>query len=209
MQGTAGYVLPRYNNKLYFAIKQGEHFGHVDLANDKEYLKNHKTGKKKKKKNQPVVVLVRMFTVQAQENCDLLTMTLEDLDKMNVEFPLIAKELMDDAAEKLNKEVGTKINAIREQELLLAKKSSDLKSKFSAAFLSGLHRTLQIVETEKQQQEQSMAAGGPGGAGQSKSGLHSASGVQRGKTMNRNSTVNFKSPKGFSNRKSEAALSHN
>ena len=80
----------------------------------------------------------------------MLTMTLEDLDKMNVEFPLIAKELMDDAAERLNKEVGTKINAIREQELLISKKSSDLKSRFSAAFLSGLHRTIQNVETERQ-----------------------------------------------------------
>jgi hypothetical protein len=29
----------------------------------------------------------------------LLTMTLEDLEKMNQEFPNIAKELMDDAAD--------------------------------------------------------------------------------------------------------------
>jgi CRP-like cAMP-binding protein len=58
-----------------------------------------------------------MFTIQAQETCDLLTMTLEDLEKMNQEFPNIAKELMDDATDRLNKSVAIKVNCIREQEL--------------------------------------------------------------------------------------------
>lgn len=112
-------------------------------------------------------------------------MTLEDLDKMNVEFPPLAKELMDDAADRLNKEVGTKINAIREQELLISKKSSDLKSRFSAAFLSGLHRTIQIVETERQQQDSAVSPSG------------NKSGLQRTTTLNnlnrRKSMVGFKS----------------
>jgi hypothetical protein len=30
--GLAAYVLPRYENKPYVMIEQGEHFGHVDLA---------------------------------------------------------------------------------------------------------------------------------------------------------------------------------
>lgn len=31
VKGTAAYVLPRYSNRAYVDIKQGEHFGHVDL----------------------------------------------------------------------------------------------------------------------------------------------------------------------------------
>lgn len=31
VNGLAGYVLPRYNNKVYIDILKGEHFGHVDL----------------------------------------------------------------------------------------------------------------------------------------------------------------------------------
>lgn len=69
-------------------------------------------------------------------------MTLEDLEKMNQEFPNIAKELMDDASDKLNKSVAIKVNCIREQELQLARKSQDLRSRLSVAFLSGLHKTM-------------------------------------------------------------------
>ena len=76
-------------------------------------------------------------------------MNLEDLSKMNIEFPMIAKELLDDAADRLNKYVAIKVNVIREQELALSRKSKDLRSKLSAAFLSGLHKTLQNLETEK------------------------------------------------------------
>ena len=75
-------MLPRFNNKVYIDIEKGDHFGHVDLANDRDYFKNQKLNKKKKKKQQQVTLL-RMFTIQAQETCDLLTMTLEDLEKMN------------------------------------------------------------------------------------------------------------------------------
>jgi hypothetical protein len=36
----------------------------------------------------------RCFTVQALENCDLLTLTIADLKKLAVEFPAVSKELM-------------------------------------------------------------------------------------------------------------------
>ena len=32
VKGTAGYVLPRFNNKAYLLIEAGQHFGHIDLA---------------------------------------------------------------------------------------------------------------------------------------------------------------------------------
>ena len=34
VKGAAGYVLPRFNNKAYLMIEEGEHFGHVDIGKD-------------------------------------------------------------------------------------------------------------------------------------------------------------------------------
>ena len=56
--------------------------------------------RKIKRKQKQKVALMRKFTVQALLNCDLLTLTLEDLEKMNVEFPDICKKIIDDANEK-------------------------------------------------------------------------------------------------------------
>jgi hypothetical protein len=129
---------------------QGDHFGHVDLGNDKDYFKAMlKKGKAKKRKRLP---LHRKFTVQAQENCDLLTLTLEDLDKMNSEFPDICKQLLDDAIERIHKEATLKLEAIRECEMEQAKQKSDLRSKLSAIFLSGLHKTMrEVVKDPKEE----------------------------------------------------------
>lgn len=78
----------------------GDLFGHVDLANDKDFFKNWMN--KKKQRRHAKVTMQRIFTVQALETCDLLTLTLEDLDKMNIEFPSISAELIEDAQRKLS-----------------------------------------------------------------------------------------------------------
>jgi hypothetical protein len=147
VQGSAGYVLPRFNNKSYISIEQGDLFGHVDLANNKDMFKMQKSIRKRKSKKK--VDLIRKFTVQASENCDLLTLTLEDLDKMYLEFPEICKELIQDAENRLQNELMIKIDSIREMELDQAKQHSDLKSKLSAIFLSGLHKTMQEFKDGK------------------------------------------------------------
>lgn len=69
-------------------------------------------------------------------------MSLEALNKMNLEFPNIVKELIEDAGNKYQKFIVTKIESCREEELKQIQKTSDLKSKLSAIFLSGLHKTM-------------------------------------------------------------------
>ena len=61
VQGKAAYVLPRFSNASYITLSIGDHFGHVDLANDREFLKNRSAPRKLKKKNK--VTLLRMFTI--------------------------------------------------------------------------------------------------------------------------------------------------
>jgi hypothetical protein len=43
VRGAASYVLPRFDNKSYHNIKQGSHFGLVDLADEHEFLAENNT----------------------------------------------------------------------------------------------------------------------------------------------------------------------
>ncbi len=42
VKGTAALVLPRLQNRPYKEIMQGEHFGHSELATDKEFIDMNK-----------------------------------------------------------------------------------------------------------------------------------------------------------------------
>lgn len=55
-------MLPRYDNKIYLMMEQGEHFGHVDMAIEKDMfdLEIGINTRSLKKHN-----IVRRFTVQA------------------------------------------------------------------------------------------------------------------------------------------------
>lgn len=44
VKGSIGYVLPRFENKIYMEIKPGEHFGHTDLGNEKEFVEGNRAG---------------------------------------------------------------------------------------------------------------------------------------------------------------------
>jgi hypothetical protein len=48
--------------------------------------------KRLKRKN-----IIRRFTVMGMENCELLIMTMDDLEKMRLEFPDIFVDLFDGA----------------------------------------------------------------------------------------------------------------
>lgn len=58
MAGFAGYVLPRIENRVYLDIKAGKHFGHSELAQDKDLSDMDKF-----KKTSNNHYLVRRFTV--------------------------------------------------------------------------------------------------------------------------------------------------
>jgi hypothetical protein len=38
VKGAVGYVLPRLENRAYLIFEQGEHFGHVDIASDRNFV---------------------------------------------------------------------------------------------------------------------------------------------------------------------------
>lgn len=93
--GRAGYVLPRFFNKVYHTIDQGYHFGISDFGQDPSFIDGSKSDKEMK--NFDKEQLIRRFTVQALANCELLTMAVRDILKMRLEFPRIFHELFSDS----------------------------------------------------------------------------------------------------------------
>lgn len=82
--GKVAAVLPKFNNKGYLWYEKGSHFGHTDLFGVRkgqihESLLAQFTRKKKR-------LYKRRFTMQSMDNCELLTLSVADLDKMRIEF---------------------------------------------------------------------------------------------------------------------------
>ena len=84
--GSAGFVLPLVKNVAYIEVNQGDFFGEIDLvfaAQDKvmsidemiEYLSI-----------QNDFNLQRVFTVQAIEDCTLLSLSMQNLQRMQKQF---------------------------------------------------------------------------------------------------------------------------
>ncbi len=67
VKGNAGYVLPRLQNRVFLDLKEGQHFGHSEMAMDKDLINTKKIKRVALYKN-----LSRRFTVQSFVNCELL-----------------------------------------------------------------------------------------------------------------------------------------
>lgn len=92
--GSCGYVLPRFKNKIYSMINPGEHFGHVDLGDEKDLFDS---GTKIRRTAIALLhTMIRRFTVLAFTNCELLALSVKDIFKMKLEFPLAFAEIFDD-----------------------------------------------------------------------------------------------------------------
>lgn len=78
----------------------------------------------------------RNFTVRATDNCDILTISLDDLEKMMLEFPDVYYELMYDASETLTRHEKSKMEEIQRRELEKAKQKSELNSNISSVFMN-------------------------------------------------------------------------
>ena len=83
--GSCGFVLPKHNNLKYINIDDGMHFGIIDiiaslLENEMvlaEVIDDWITRKE---------ILKRQFTVMADKETSLLTLSVQNLDRMKFEF---------------------------------------------------------------------------------------------------------------------------
>lgn len=111
--GAAGYVLPRFENKVYLMIDEGKHFGHTELAAVSTFIKDDISYMRL---SQMGLDLIRRFTVQAFDQCEMLALSLADVIKMKLEFPRVFLELFYNAKERLRRELILKIEAIKNHE---------------------------------------------------------------------------------------------
>jgi CRP-like cAMP-binding protein len=144
VKGHAGYVLPRFENKLYLEILQGGHFGYSDLGVDNHFANSISEYKRYGAFDKEQ--LIRHFTVQAFGICELLTLSLKDLLKMKFEFPKIFEDLFRDVHKRLTRELSVKVENIRLGEALRLEntevKHNSVQTKVTMNLLSGMSRLL-------------------------------------------------------------------
>ncbi|TNV87319.1 hypothetical protein FGO68_gene17715 [Halteria grandinella] len=118
VQGMAGFVLPRYDNTVYIKIDEGDHFGHQEMNVNQaslNYGKMRSASKRPLKSSENL----RMFTIQALIDCELLILSIDDVEKLRIEFPDIFIELFDNSDVLLERQLELKHDAIK-----LCKKSN-------------------------------------------------------------------------------------
>ena len=128
-------MLPRYNNKIYLMMEMGEHFGHVDMAIEKEMLDlDIRFSTRTLKKHN----ILRRFTLQAVENCDTYILRLDDLEKLRFEFPEMFSELFLGANDRLKCELLLKLEVINKCEASVDG-NVDIRARFAKLFTYGVN----------------------------------------------------------------------
>lgn len=96
-EGSCGYVLPKYNNTSYIRITDGCDFGTEDIVGCimKYHLEDEEDWISQKDK------LIRQFTVVGENTSTLLTLSIHDLNKMQLEFVEAYNSMMDAAYARL------------------------------------------------------------------------------------------------------------
>jgi hypothetical protein len=115
-------------------------FGHTDLANNKAFMEAARSFKKKlhvqasgKKK-----LIPRHFSAKAIINCDLMTLALEDLDEMKLEFPDVFFQVLEEGRSKLKEHLAEEIKAKR----YLNRGETNLFSKLGQAMMKKMEKDI-------------------------------------------------------------------
>lgn len=109
--GDCGFVLPKFNNSRYISINNGNYFGVIDiigslLQSENGYAKLNEWVKYKD-------LIKRQFTIMATTQCELLTFSIADINKMKQEFLEAYETLFFDTFKRLCRTLKVKLNAMR------------------------------------------------------------------------------------------------
>ena len=88
--------------------------------------------------------LIRQFTVQSFDNCELLLLETVDLLKMKSEFPICFSHLVENAKSSLKKELMLKLEVVRISQLEENEKenTNHVRAKFTVQMLSGIQKKI-------------------------------------------------------------------
>jgi CRP-like cAMP-binding protein len=125
ISGLAGFVLPRFDNTVYIKIETGDHFGHTDIIIDDLSVSAFISITSPQIPEKPLKSkdYIRRFTTQALIDCEMLQLSVEDIERMKFEFPDIFIELFVNNQKLLVEQLEIKLEAVKlcEQELILNK----------------------------------------------------------------------------------------
>ena len=107
--GTTGFVLPRHKNLMYVNINKGHQFGVQCIIGSFLDAKKFEIDNWIESKDK----LERMFTVQCKEQCELMTLSIHDVDMMKNQFYEAYSELFADSMNHLKRTFKVKIKAIK------------------------------------------------------------------------------------------------
>jgi hypothetical protein len=109
LNGECGFVLPKHKNVKYINFNQGIHFGIVDIIGSvlnepNQDIENWISHKDK---------LHRQFTAMSQTRCEILTLSINDLNRMKHEFQEPYEQLFDGAYLRLQRCLKIRVQAIK------------------------------------------------------------------------------------------------
>ncbi len=151
--GKCGFVLPKHRNIKYIDIHVGGYFGLIDIVgsifsrdiqfNDWIQYKD---------------ILRRQFSVMSQTNCDLLLLSIHDLNKMRWEFLEAYEALFQNAYNRLNRALKVKLHAIKfckknPPETLNKKQLLQLQGKIGEAVSPKKKNEVDGVDEEEDEEE--------------------------------------------------------
>ena len=107
--GECGFVLPKHNNAKYIDMEVGSHFGAVDIVGsllqeghvDMDDWIKHKD------------IMKRQFTIMANSNVELLSFSIEDLNRMKMEFLEAYDALFSSSYRRLDRALKMKLKAMK------------------------------------------------------------------------------------------------
>ena len=112
VSGLAGFVLPRFDNTVYIRIEAGDHFGHTDIILDDLSEADgtsfyHIPEKPIKSKD-----FIRRFTTQSLIDCEMMQLSVDDIERMKFEFPDVFIELLANNQKLLVEQLEIKLEAV-------------------------------------------------------------------------------------------------
>ncbi|TNV85840.1 hypothetical protein FGO68_gene9701 [Halteria grandinella] len=147
VEGAAGYVLPRFGNKMFFEITQGSLFGQVDLGDDPEFyeeIDSDTSIEVRKRYN-------RHFTVMALINSQLLALGLIEMKQMSKDFPEPFAEIFKDVRDHLRHQLLLKLEVTKIIEIASTKNAkaveggqlqNQMQQKFTVNIIGGLQKEI-------------------------------------------------------------------
>lgn len=104
-KGECGYVIPKFNNTQFISINCGNEFGMEDIAGClfiNEWLDENDWISSKDK-------LKRQFTIMAEDTSTLLTLSVNDINRMRLEFLEAYQKLLEKSLSRLESALVIKL----------------------------------------------------------------------------------------------------